>query len=76
MDLEKALSDPAAEFASPEDVVKDERLTLDQKRAILEQWQQDARLLEKAAAEKMTGGEPNLLHQVSEAIIRLDEQAG
>ena len=75
MDLDKALSDPAAEFATPDDVVKDKRLTPDQKRAILEQWQQDARLLEKAAAEKMAGGEPNLLHQVSEAIIRLDEQA-
>jgi hypothetical protein len=71
MDLERALKDPAAAFDSPEAVLGDERLNSEQKLRILEQWQQDARLLEEAAAENMAGGEPNLLHRVSEAILRL-----
>jgi hypothetical protein len=71
MNFEHALKDPASEFDSPEAVVADERLTVDQKKAILEQWKQDARQLEKAAAENMADGEPNMLHRVSEALSRL-----
>jgi hypothetical protein len=71
MDLEHALKDPAAEFESPEAVLDEQQLSNDQKRAILERWQHDAKLLEEAAAENMAGGEPNMLHRVTEALVRL-----
>ena len=73
MNLEHALKDPAAEFESPEAVLEDPRLSTEQKKTILERWQHDARLLEEAAAENMAGGEPNLLHRVSEALLRLGD---
>lgn len=73
MDLQHAMKDPAAEFESPEAVLNDTRLDLAQKKSVLEQWQQDARLLEEAAAENMAGGESNMLHRVSEALLRLGE---
>lgn len=71
-DLEQALQDPAGTFGSPEALLRDHRLTIDQKRSILQQWQQDAKQLEEAAAENMAGGEPNMLHRVSEALVRLE----
>jgi len=73
MNFEHALKDPASEFDSPEAVVDDKRLTVDQKKAILEQWEQDARQLATAAAENMAEGEPNLLHRVSAALRRLTD---
>lgn len=73
MNIEDALKDPAAFFESPEAVLDDQRLTAGQKKAVLEQWKQDAQLLEKAAAENMAGGEPNMLHRVSEALLKLEE---
>lgn len=73
MDIERALKDPAAAFGTPDAVLGDESLTTEQKKRILECWQQDAKLLEEAAAENMAGGEPNLLHRVSQALLRLDD---
>lgn len=72
MDLEKAFQDPAGTFGSPDAVLREQSLSKGQKRSILERWQQDAKLLEEAAAENMAGGEPNMLHRVSEALLRLD----
>ena len=73
MDFDRALKDPAAAFETPEAVLGDGHLTTEQKRQILERWRQDAELLEKAAAENMAGGEPNMLHRVSKAILQLDD---
>ena len=72
MDIERALQDPAGTFDTPEAVLREPGLTADQKRRILEQWKQDAQQLEEAAAENMAGGEPNMLHRVSEALVQLD----
>lgn len=74
MDLENAYKDPAAEFELPRDVLNDERLSHEQKKAILEQWKRDAVQLEVAASENMAGGEPNMLHRVSEALQELTGQ--
>ena len=73
MDIEHALKDPADAFASPEAVLEDDRLSAEQKKMILEQWLQDARQLEEAAAENMAGGEPNMLHRVSQALARIGD---
>ena len=71
MNFEHALADPSSEFASPEAVLEHAELTAEQKKAILERWRQDAELLQKAEAENMAGGEPNLLHRVQQALDRL-----
>lgn len=71
MNIEKALRNPAGEFESPEAVLEEEALNAQQKRAILEQWKLDARLLEEAAAENMAGGEPNMLQRVADALSKL-----
>lgn len=71
MNIEHALTDPASQFDSPEAVLEDGRLTDKQKKAILERWKQDAVLLAEAEAENMAGGEPNLLHRVTEALSKL-----
>lgn len=73
MNIKDALNDPATYFDSPEAVLDDKRLSMDQKKEILEHWQQDARLLETAAAENLAGGEPNLLHRVSKALLKLKD---
>lgn len=71
MNIEKALRNPAGEFDSPEAVLEEDALNAQQKRAILEQWKLDARLLEEAAAENMAGGEPNMLQRVADALAKL-----
>ncbi|MEJ2603865.1 MAG: hypothetical protein P8172_11315 [Gammaproteobacteria bacterium] len=71
MNLEHALADPTSEFSSPEAVLEHEELTVEQKKAILERWRQDAELLLRAEAENMAGGEPNMLHRVQQALDRL-----
>lgn len=71
MDIEEAIADPSSHFESPEAVLDDEKLTRAQKQAVLERWQQDARLLAEAEAENMAGGEPNLLHRVTVALSQL-----
>jgi len=73
MDIQHALKNPADAFASPKALVEDDRLTTEQKKMILEQWLQDARQLERAAAENMAGGEPNLLHRVSQALAEIGD---
>jgi len=51
---ERALADPKAVFARPQAVLEDRRLTDGQKRKILRQWEQDARLIQVAEEEAMT----------------------
>lgn len=71
MNLDRALADPASEFATPEAVLEHQELTVEQKRAILERWRQDAELLQQAEAENMGGGEPSMLRRVQNALSRL-----
>lgn len=71
MNLEHALADPSSEFESPEAVLTEKGLTTEQKKAILERWRQDAKLLLQAEGENMGGGEPNMLDRVQQALDRL-----
>lgn len=70
--LEKILVNPAAEYAAPSEVLTDERLTAEEKRTVLLEWEQDAAGLAEAVAEGMGGGEPNLLMEVKKARMALD----
>ena len=70
-DLERALLDPTAVFKLPEDVLKREDLSDEQKAAILRRWAYDARELEVAEDEGMRDGEPDLLDRVLRALDEL-----
>jgi hypothetical protein len=72
-DLERALINPAAVFAGPEEVLDHPRLMSGCKREILHRWAWDEYLKEVAAAEGMSEGEPSRLDAVKAALLRLGE---
>jgi hypothetical protein len=74
-DLERALLNPTAVFKLPEDVLKREDLSNEQKAAILRRWAYDARELEVAEDEGMRDGEPDLLDRVLRALDELKAAA-
>jgi hypothetical protein len=63
---------PTKEFDRPADVLRAAHLSRAQKIAVLKQWELDARLLQTASEEGMSGGEPNLLAEVKKALGALD----
>jgi hypothetical protein len=70
-DIDKALLDPTSVFKTPEDVLKVKDLTREQKIEILRRWEYDARELQVADDESMTGGSNNLLERVLESLSAL-----
>ena len=70
----KAKLDPRAQFDSPMDVVRDDKLTRAQKREILDSWELDARELQTAADENMAGGEADRLAEVRQALRELEKR--
>jgi ETC complex I subunit conserved region len=70
-ELERALVNPAAVFAHPDDVVRHPLLSLDCKREILWRWAWDEYLIDLAAAEGMADGPPSRLEEVRAALVRL-----
>ncbi|MBX3503436.1 MAG: hypothetical protein KF889_28660 [Alphaproteobacteria bacterium] len=76
IDKKEALVNPSQEFDKPKDVVESRELSRDEKRKALEQWEIDARLMQVASEEGMTGGEPNRLDDVKKAQkdLGLDEE--
>ncbi len=72
-DLERALVNPAAVFASPAAVLAHPRLLRACKREILRRWAWDEYLQEVAAAEGMAEGEPSQLDAVQVALLALGE---
>lgn len=71
-DLEKALLDPSAVFATPEEVLGRGDLSTEQKVLVLRRWAHDARELEVADDEGMPPGpEPDLLSRVLDALRTL-----
>src|SRR3954452_8789188 len=71
-DLDRALVNPAAVFASPREVLHDPGLTLADKREVLRRWAWDAWLLELTAEEAMAAGEPSRYDEVRAALLALD----
>ncbi len=72
MNIEQALLDPTSVFTSPADVCEEQNLTQDQKVQILRRWEYDARELEVADEENMSGGGPDILDEVLAALHRLN----
>lgn len=61
------VEDPVGNFASPLDVVKDDALSVEQKKLALTKWEHDAVRLSVATEEGMSGGEPSRLDEVKDA---------
>jgi hypothetical protein len=71
-DLDRALTNPAAVFRSPQEVIEDASLTRADKREILRRWAWDAWLIETASGEGMSPGEESRLDEVEQALHALD----
>jgi hypothetical protein len=70
-DKKKALTNPSSIFRHPADVVDSAELDRADKTKILKQWELDARLLQVATEEGMSGGEHSLFEDVKKAQKRL-----
>lgn len=71
--VKEAVANPSKVFSAPMDVIRTPALTDEEKRAILESWEQEARLLQTATAENMAGGEESRIEEVRKAIDMLDK---
>jgi len=72
--VKEAVANPSKVFNAPMDVIRTPGLTDDEKRAILESWEQEARLLQTATGENMSGGEPSRIEDVRKAIDMLEKR--
>ena len=72
-DYDRALIAPEQVFATPLDVVATESMTTEQKLKVLEHWEANARDLQVASEENMTGPGASRLGEVKKAIIKLRE---
>ncbi len=73
-DYDRALIAPEQVFPTPMDVVVTESMTAEQKLKVLKHWEANARDLQVASEENMTGPQPSRLGEVRSAIIKLCEQ--
>ncbi len=69
----EAKANPTRYYRRPLEVLRDRRLNRQEKLAILEAWELEARELAVAAEESMGGGEPSLLQEVVQARIELGD---
>lgn len=75
IDIDKALLDPANVFETPDEVLKAEELSREQKIEILRRWEYDARELQVAEEENMIGTNSDMLGQIMRALLQLDEKS-
>jgi hypothetical protein len=69
----EAAGNPTRYYERPREVVADGRLSRDEKLAVLEAWELEARNLAVASEENMSGGEPSMLEDVVEARIAINK---
>jgi hypothetical protein len=67
--------DPAALYADPNDVLRDERLTSDQKKDMLQRWALEAYQLDLAFSRLSSEPHVSRLQEVIDALIELDGRA-
>jgi hypothetical protein len=70
-----ARTSPTAVFDAPDDVVQSGHLTKKEKVEVLDQWEADAKALETATDEGMSGGKRPRLDDVKAAQTELDAKA-
>jgi len=71
VDLKRAYLVPSSVFGSPDEVVRSERLSLAQKRAVLRRWEFDARRV-AGFGDDRDRAIPSMLRDVRLALRRLD----
>ncbi len=69
--VEDLIAHPQRHFSRPDDVLAEPKLSVGEKRRILESWKLDAQRLAESTAENMTGGEETDLREVSKVLIQL-----
>lgn len=62
---------PASVYATPGDVSADPTLTRAQQIAVLREWHYDAKRLQEAQTENLSGGEHDRLQAVSNALLKM-----
>lgn len=79
VDFDTALSDPAAYYAHPADILGDDQLTKSQKHRFLSEWAQDLADRQQAAEEGMdsvnstdTAADAELVRKVNACLQQLD----
>lgn len=72
MNFKKALMDPSSFYNHPQDIVKDDDLSRDQKIQLLRRWEYDARDMLVATEEGMEGQDNGTLEAVLKALKALD----
>jgi hypothetical protein len=79
MDKTTKVENPATVFEKPSDVVKDPKLSHQEKTTALNTWEQDARQLMTASNEGMAGGDegldPDDHHKMGE-VVRVKDEIG
>lgn len=70
-DIDDAIRNPASSFSSPEIIVTDPKLTLDQKVSALQQWEYDMREMEVAEEEGMIDSGEDILQRILVALSDL-----
>ncbi len=70
-DFDQALLTPESIFDDPMDVVETDSLTPEQKMTVLKRWEANAKDLEVASSESMSGGARSKLDEVGAAIAEL-----
>ncbi len=76
IDLNRALTNPAAAFDEPERVVRDPQLSPEQKREVLRRWALEAYRTDRAATRAFAQPDSARLDKVIDALIDLDEPGG
>ena len=71
----EAADNPTRYYGRPAKVVRDDRLSRDEKLAVPEAWELEAHALAVAADENMSGGEPDLLAEVVQTRLDLGPAA-
>jgi len=71
--IDAIIKDPLKHFATPRDVVSDQRFNSEEKRRILESWALDAQLLSQAEDENMPGQDRPQLREVRLAMLELEK---
>jgi len=71
IDMDRALLDPGSVFATPEDILRHDGLSKEQKIEILRRWEYDASENCVAVEEGMPGGESDLLRRILLALGRV-----
>lgn len=75
-DIQQAMITPPSVFDTPQEVVDAPKLSRAQKIEILLRWELDARALQRATEENMSGGQYPPLDEINEALSTLAPEGG